>query len=724
MRGLLVALYAVVTRRHRGRRRPRLGREIFPASGAHQFQLRFRAPAGTKFESTERLAGDGARRDARGRRRRKRGDHARLRRRPALVVSRSTRSFCGRADRTKACCRWRSGQDAPASGSRRSKSDLRDRFAERFPRRSSPSSRATSSAAFSTSARRRRSRWPIAGPDFAATRAFATRGARRAGEDSDAARPRSSSRRSTIRPSTSTSIDSSPDSSGVTVDQIGRSFAAATSSSRFVAPNYWADPRTGIAFQVQVEVPQPRMTTLDDLRVVPVTAEGASHPLLGDVARIENGTIVGEYDRFNGQRMVTLSANVAGEDLGRVAVRVDEAIARAGAPPRGASVAVRGQIAPMRDTLRNIGAGLLAAVVVIFLLLAANFQSVRLAFAVISTVPAVLAGVVLMLLATQDHAQRAVVHGRHHGDRRRRRERHPAGDVRRAGAPGGRRAAGDRRGPGAHAARADDERRDDRGHAADGACDRRRSGGAAPLGRAVIGGLAAATLATLFVLPSVYSLAQPAGRSSRPGSRRSPKRTSDMKHPLCWIGVVTSSAICIAACSGGGPPGATTPAARTNAPVTIEVADVVAKPIDVTLSMPGQLDPYETVAVYPRVSGFVKSIGVDRGSHVQSRCGHGRARSAGAVCAACGGAVEGAGGQRAACRHTREGRCGREHVRQAQRSGSDAGSRRRQRPHRGAEAGRSRSRADCRGGAERGSRATGAAVRRGHRGLPEGGRAL
>src|SRR6188508_3286101 len=103
---------------------------------------------------------------------------------------------------------------------------------------------------------------------------------------------------------------------GLTVDQVGRSFAAATSSSRFVAPNYWADPRTGIAFQVQVEVPQPQMTSLEDLRVVPVTPARAMHPLLGDVARIENSTIVGEYDRVNGQRMVTLTANVFGEDMG------------------------------------------------------------------------------------------------------------------------------------------------------------------------------------------------------------------------------------------------------------------------------------------------------------------------------------------------------------------------------------------------------------------------
>ena len=121
---------------------------------------------------------------------------------------------------------------------------------------------------------------------------------------------------------------------GVTVDQVGRSFAAATSSSRFVAPNYWADPRTGIAFQVQVQVPQPRMTTLEDLRVVPVTAGGTAKPLLGDLARIENATIVGEYDRVNGQRMVTLTANVAGEDLGRALTHVHDGDSRGRASRR------------------------------------------------------------------------------------------------------------------------------------------------------------------------------------------------------------------------------------------------------------------------------------------------------------------------------------------------------------------------------------------------------
>src|SRR5262249_46888638 len=145
---------------------------------------------------------------------------------------------------------------------------------------------------------------------------------------------------------------------GVTVEQVGRSVVDATSSSRFVTPNYWADLRTGISYQVQVQIPQPRVGTLQDVEAIPVTAGGAPRPLLGDVAKVSYGNVIGEYDRVNGLFMLTLSANVAGSDLGRTAVEIDRAIARAGNPPRGVTVQVRGQIAPMRDTLFNLGIGL------------------------------------------------------------------------------------------------------------------------------------------------------------------------------------------------------------------------------------------------------------------------------------------------------------------------------------------------------------------------------
>src|SRR5579863_2245222 len=187
---------------------------------------------------------------------------------------------------------------------------------------------------------------------------------------------------------------------GVTVKQAGLALADATSSSRFVTPVYWADPTSGVAYQVQVEFPQPSMTNLQDLNNIPVMPGGAPHPLLGNIAQITPGVITGEYDRFNGQRMLSLTANVSGEDLGRAAKRVGQAIQRAGAQPRGVSVAVRGQIAPMKETLSDLGIGLLIAIVVVFLLLAASFQSMRLSLVVLSTIPTVIAGVIFALLVT------------------------------------------------------------------------------------------------------------------------------------------------------------------------------------------------------------------------------------------------------------------------------------------------------------------------------------
>jgi multidrug efflux pump subunit AcrB len=187
---------------------------------------------------------------------------------------------------------------------------------------------------------------------------------------------------------------------GVTTNQVARSLSEATYSSRFTTPNYWADPNTGIAYQLQVQYPQPRITSLEDVQNIPVMPGQFQHPLIGDLARVEDGTIMGEYDRRNGFRMLTLSANIAGQDLGKVSKSIDAAIQRAGTPPRGTAVQVRGQIAPMHDTLTNLAIGLGLAVLVIFLLLAANYESLRLGFVVLTTAPATISGVILMLMVT------------------------------------------------------------------------------------------------------------------------------------------------------------------------------------------------------------------------------------------------------------------------------------------------------------------------------------
>ena len=187
---------------------------------------------------------------------------------------------------------------------------------------------------------------------------------------------------------------------GVTVEEVGRSLVAATSSSRFVTPNYWADPNSGIAYQVQVEVPQHTMTSAEDILNVPVMQNGSARPLLGDVATIAEGTAIGEYTRYNQQRMITLTANVHGSDLGSAAADVSAALARAGDPPAGVTVSVRGQVAPMEQTLDGLRSGLGLAIVAIFLLLAAYFQSLKVAVVVIGTIPAVIAGVAVGLFVT------------------------------------------------------------------------------------------------------------------------------------------------------------------------------------------------------------------------------------------------------------------------------------------------------------------------------------
>src|SRR5262249_21767017 len=91
---------------------------------------------------------------------------------------------------------------------------------------------------------------------------------------------------------------------GVTMNQFARSAIAVTASSRYVTPNYWADPKSGIAYQVQVEIPQKRMNSTEELADLPISSNAGTTVLLRDMATVTPGTAVGEYDRYNMQRTV------------------------------------------------------------------------------------------------------------------------------------------------------------------------------------------------------------------------------------------------------------------------------------------------------------------------------------------------------------------------------------------------------------------------------------
>jgi multidrug efflux pump subunit AcrB len=188
---------------------------------------------------------------------------------------------------------------------------------------------------------------------------------------------------------------------GVTLSQASMAMIAATSSSRYVVPIFWADPKSGIGYQVQLEVPPARIDSNDEIGMIPVKQmENGGQLLLRDIARIQSSMMPEEYDRLNQMRYISITANISGEDLGRVTNHIDEALKAAGDPPRGVRVELRGQVTPMLQMFRGLTVGLALAVVVIFLLLTAYFQSMRLALVAVTTAPAVVAGVAVALYVT------------------------------------------------------------------------------------------------------------------------------------------------------------------------------------------------------------------------------------------------------------------------------------------------------------------------------------
>ncbi|HVK09290.1 MAG TPA: efflux RND transporter permease subunit, partial [Gemmataceae bacterium] len=187
---------------------------------------------------------------------------------------------------------------------------------------------------------------------------------------------------------------------GIQAGAVGTALAPATSSSRFTVPNYWREPASGISYQVQVEVPQALMKSPADVGAVPVRTHDGVPIQVQNVADVQEGVMPGQIDRYNQRRLVTLTANIQGDDLGDVAVAVSRAIEAAGAPPAGVNVDVRGQVTPFREIFRDLLYGLAASVVVIFLLLTAYFQSIRLPLVAVAAVPAVLCGVAAVLFLT------------------------------------------------------------------------------------------------------------------------------------------------------------------------------------------------------------------------------------------------------------------------------------------------------------------------------------
>ncbi|SEW46603.1 Multidrug efflux pump subunit AcrB [Chitinophaga sp. YR573] len=186
---------------------------------------------------------------------------------------------------------------------------------------------------------------------------------------------------------------------GLNIYQVARSVTASTSSSRFSEKNQWLDEKGAYTYQVQVQIPEYSMQTVNDLKEIPLV-KGQPRPVLGDVATFSDSEMPGEYDRAGPRRFLTVSANIQDKDLGAATTAVQKEIDELGPPPRGLKTELKGSSSLLLETLNGLQNGLMLAVVVIFLLLAANYQSFKLSFVVLVTIPAVIAGSLIMLLLT------------------------------------------------------------------------------------------------------------------------------------------------------------------------------------------------------------------------------------------------------------------------------------------------------------------------------------
>ena len=510
-----------------------LGVEIFPRVEADEFQLRLRAPDGTRVETTRDLTAEAVRAVREATREETKADQV------SVAVG-----YCGLHPTSYTINNmylWMRGPEesvlrvALRPGGGLDPVKLRERLRRELPRRLGGWLRERfRGEGVDEEVADRRSRGlrlsfepadvvnqvmsfgsptpveiAVSGPDFAESRAFAAK------LFAEAAKVPSlrdlQYGQSLDYPAVAVKVDRERAGlSGVTAADVARSIVPATSSSRFIEPVFWADPETGIGYYAQVEVPPYRMDSADEIGMIPVEARGGGGLLVRDVARVEEGTMPGEYDRYNMQRLVTITANIEGEDLGRVVRRLRAAVRDAGTPPRGVNVDLRGQAVPLGQMLRGLSLGLLLAMAVIVLLLTAFFQSLRLALVSASSLPAVLAGVTagLVLTGTTLNIQSFM------------------GTIMAIGVATANAILlltfaerGRRRGLSAREA------------AVEGAAGRLRpilmtsaamiagmvpmalalgegEGQSAPLGRAVIGGAGAATLATLLVLPCVFALVQ------------------------------------------------------------------------------------------------------------------------------------------------------------------------------------------------------------------------
>jgi len=192
---------------------------------------------------------------------------------------------------------------------------------------------------------------------------------------------------------------------GITESNVASSLLTSLSGNSLLAPSFWVDPKTGVNYQVIAQTPYHELNSIDAIENTPLSTPTGMPPggrpeVVGSVAKIYRSFDPAVIDHYTIQRVIDVNAGVAGRDLGSVTSDVQGVIASLGKLPPSQKIAIRGESQAMRQSFLTLAAGLVLAIVLVYLLMVANFQSWLEPFIITMAIPGALVGVLWILIAT------------------------------------------------------------------------------------------------------------------------------------------------------------------------------------------------------------------------------------------------------------------------------------------------------------------------------------
>jgi multidrug efflux pump subunit AcrB len=188
---------------------------------------------------------------------------------------------------------------------------------------------------------------------------------------------------------------------GMTERDVTNSLGVTLTGTSQTAPAFWLNPQNGVSYSIVTQTPQYQVDSIEKLQGLPVNASGTPTAVLGGIASVTRGSANAVVSQYDIQPMVQIFATTQGRDLGAVAADIQKVIdANAKDKPKGATVALLGQVRTMNHAYSGLLFGLAGAIVLIYLLIVVNFQSWSDPFVIITALPAALAGIVWILFAT------------------------------------------------------------------------------------------------------------------------------------------------------------------------------------------------------------------------------------------------------------------------------------------------------------------------------------